>query len=146
MSVESLARIGLTKAEKNIPSLTAETLRVLSRIDVDSLPVDQQFELLFNDLSMLKASAVQGSLASTNFRCIAWMIFLECLPIEKSEWLQIISANRAAYAQIKTELLCDPHRTQDPSDHPLSQSQQVMSYLINQNFQLLIYWFKECLE
>ena len=106
-------------------SLTAETLRVLSTVDVESLTTDRQFELLFNDISMLKASAVQGSLATTNFRSLAWMIFLECLPMDKSEWLRVATDNRVAYDQMKAKLLCDPRRIQDPSDHPLSQSNQV---------------------
>ena len=115
--------------------LTAETLRILSKIDIENLSFSSQFDLLFNDLLMLKASAVQGFLKLTNFRFLAWMIFLECIPMEKEKWIESIKKNRDFYEQIKEDICCDPHKAQNSSknndnesfvedhrsDHPLSQ-------------------------
>lgn len=106
--------------------LTSDTFKVLSKVNIDELSFKSKFELLFNDISMLKASAVQGILAKTNFRFLAWMIFLDCLPMEKSKWIECLSQQRASYEKIKLEICCDPHRIADTSefnfDHPLSQN------------------------
>lgn len=88
--------------------------------------------MLFNDLSMLKATAVQGLLGDTNFRFLAWMIFLECIPMEKVSWLESINENRLRFEKIKNDLSCDPHASiEDTSgilDHPLSQEKRVNNF------------------
>lgn len=93
---------------------------------------DSKFDLLFNDLSMLKATAVQGLLGDTNFRFLAWMIFLECIPMEKISWLDSINGNRSHFEKIKKELSCDPRSlNEDIKDHPLSQEKSVNLKLLN---------------
>ena len=129
--------------------LTAETFSVLSRANIDKLSFNDKFELLFNDLSMLRASAIRGQLSNTNMRCLAWMIFLGCLPMRRSEWLKELTHKRHVYERIKEEICCDPHaapkRNSDAglehaaavgqqeqpctADHPLSQTDQVTSAL-----------------
>ncbi len=106
--------------------LSADTIRVLSDIEINKL----SFDLLFNDISTLKASAVLGLLGKTNFRCLAWMIFLECIPTDKTKWIDSINHNRNVFEKIKKEICCDPHddgyilnKSKDDRefDHPLSQ-------------------------
>lgn len=113
--------------------LTAETIRILSEINVDNLSFESKLDLLFNDLGMLKASAVQGCLADTNLRCLAWMIFLECIPIDKSKWVESIKLNRFKYEKLKNDYYCDPRNQQNAcqSDHPLSQSGEVRKTELN---------------
>jgi TBC1 domain family protein 5 len=116
--------------------LTAETLRILSKINIENLSSNSKFDLLFNDVSMLKASAVQGLLKTTNFRFLAWMIFLECIPMSKDKWAESIKKNRDFFNTIREEICCDPHVVTATSsnanadtsflddlssDHPLSQ-------------------------
>lgn len=107
--------------------LTSDTVKVLSKVNIDELSFKSKFELLFNDISMLKASAVQGILAKTNFRFLAWMIFLDCLPMEKSKWTEGLNQHRKTYEKIKLEICCDPHNLMQNNelniDHPLSQHQ-----------------------
>ena len=95
---------------------------------------NSKVDLLFNDLSMLKATAVQGLLGNTNFRFLAWMIFLECIPMDKNLWLEAINENRSDYEKIKDNLSCNPHKSVDQTDssdnqgfidHPLSQDENV---------------------
>ena len=124
--------------------LTPETFSILSRANIESLSFNDKFELLFNDLSMLRASAIRGQLSNTNMRCLAWMIFLGCLPMKRSEWLKELSHKRHVYDRIKEEICCDPHaapkrkssdagqeviqeQEQSTADHPLSQTDQVSS-------------------
>jgi hypothetical protein len=132
INTSNLSNSSLTGKNKQ---LTAETLRILSKINLENLSFNSQFDLLFNDLSMLKASAVQGLLKLTNFRFLAWMIFLECLPMEKDKWVESISKNREFFATIREEICCDPHKSKSytknetndsflddlSNDHPLSQ-------------------------
>lgn len=99
---------GHTTATGSKKCLTAETLKILSSTNVDNLTLKSRFELLFNDLSMLQSCAVQGLLAKTSFRFLAWMIFLECIPFEKSEWLQCFKTNRTTFENIRSDVLCDP--------------------------------------
>lgn len=114
----------------NNHNLTAETLRIFSSIDLDNLDFNSKFNLLFNDLSMMKATAVQGLLGNTNFRFLAWMIFLECIPMEKIEWIESVKQNRLHYENIRKEFSCDPHKVKDNFDkngiydHPLSQNEK----------------------
>ena len=87
--------------------------------------IDTAFNHLFYDLSVLKIAAVQGQLESTNLRFLAWMIFLECLPPDKSKWQEIISNHRNVYEEIKEKACCDPHKIKaeqstECTDHPLS--------------------------
>ncbi|RNA28356.1 TBC1 domain family member 5-like isoform X2 [Brachionus plicatilis] len=107
--------------------LTSDTFKVLSKVNIDELSFKSKFELLFNDISMLKASAVQGILAKTNFRFLAWMIFLDCLPMDKSKWTESLNQHRQTYDKIKKEICCDPHKKNQTNelnfDHPLSQHQ-----------------------
>ncbi len=108
------------------PRLTAETLRIFSSINIENLSFSSKFDLLFNDLSMLKATAVQGLLGDTNLRFLAWMIFLECVPMEKHLWLDVIGQNRLDYEATRKELACDPHsngQSAQAGDHPLSQDE-----------------------
>jgi hypothetical protein len=101
--------------------LSSETIRVLSDIEINKL----SFDLLFNDISTLKASAVLGLLGKTSFRCLAWMIFLECIPTDKTKWIDSINHNRNVFEKIKREICCDPHdnnyKMDDNKDHPLCQ-------------------------
>ena len=106
--------------------LTSDTIRVLSDIEINKL----SFDLLFNDISTLKASAVLGLLGKTSFRCLAWMIFLECIPTDKTKWIDSINHNRNVFERIKKEICCDPHddsykvseyENDGEFDHPLSQ-------------------------
>ncbi len=122
----------LTQPQQHQPKtdrLTAETLRIFSSINIENLSFTSKFDLLFNDLSMLKATAVQGLLGDTNFRFLSWMIFLECVPMEKNSWLDVIGQNRLDYERIKKELACDPQLVKNSSewavnfDHPLSQDE-----------------------
>ena len=99
----------MSSTSKNKP-LSAETLRILSKLNIENLSFNSQFDLLFNDLSMLKASAVQGLLKLTNFRFLAWMVFLECIPMEKEKWKDSINKNRKFYEQIREDICCDPHK------------------------------------
>lgn len=94
---------------------------------MENLGFNSKVDLLFNDLGMLKASAVQGCLADTNLRFLAWMIFLECIPIDKSKWIETVKLNRDKYSKLKSELYCDP-RNQNSElliDHPLSHDEKV---------------------
>jgi hypothetical protein len=132
INTSNMSNISSTSKNKQ---LTAETLRILSKINIENLSLTSQFDFLFNDVTMLKASAVQGLLKFTNFRFLAWMIFLECIPMEKEKWIESIKANRDFFARIREEICCDPHNAKpykvnetndsfldDPSnDHPLSQ-------------------------
>lgn len=120
----NLLKNSLSNANMSNKPLTAETLKILSSISIENLSLNSQFDLLFNDLSMLKASAVQGLLGITNFRFLAWMIFLECLPIDKSKWIETINQNRKKYEDIRNELCCDPRKMclNNKDDHPLSQN------------------------
>jgi hypothetical protein len=114
--------------------LTAETLKILSEINIDNLNFNSKVDLLFNDLGMLKASAVQGCLDGTNLRFLAWMIFLECIPIDKQFWIEKIQDNRARYEKIKNNLYSDPRNNINNNsssssssllvDHPFSQDEQ----------------------
>ena len=99
-----------TSTSNSKTPLTAETLRILSKLKIENLSFNSQFDLLFNDLSMLKASAVQGLLKITNFRFLAWMIFLECIPMAKEKWVESIHKNREFYEQIRGDICCDPHK------------------------------------
>jgi hypothetical protein len=126
--------------------LSVETMRILSSLNVEKLSLPQRFELLYNDASMLKAAAVQGALHNTKLRFLAWMIFLECVPMERAKWRNAIEQNRRVYERVKHELCCDPHHStkidqnnqqnndddneeshssQTKADHPLSQSKTV---------------------
>ena len=109
-------------------SLTAETLKVFSSINIENLNFNSKLDLLFNDLGMLKASAVQGCLEGTSLRSLAWMIFLECIPLEKSNWIATVKSNRAVYDKLKKELSCDPRAqsNEERLDHPLSQNKEVV--------------------
>ena len=78
-------------------------------MDIEKLTYETQFDFLFSDASTLRASAVQGVLALTSFRHLAWMIFLECVPHEKSEWLASVTANRRTFQSLRTDFHCDPH-------------------------------------
>jgi hypothetical protein len=111
--------------------LTAETLKILSAINIDNLDFKRRFDLLFSDITMLKASAVQGMLANSYFRFMAWMIFLECVPFDKSKWLVCVNRNRKMYENIRDDVCCDPRDSnasllqqqhQQAFDHPLSQN------------------------
>ena len=87
------------------------------------MSLSSQFDLLFNDISMLRASAVSGNLGSTSFRFLAWMIFLECIPMDKNKWIASINKNRKIYERIKQEFHCNPREEsaeQKNVDHPLS--------------------------
>ena len=132
-------------------NLTAETLRVFSSINVETLGTsplliliklkfsaknfglgfDSRFDLLFNDISMLKATAVQGLLGNTNFRFLAWKIFLECIPMDRNLWIASVKQNRLDYEKVKEEFSCDPRKAKknsnssDNIDHPLSQDETV---------------------
>ena len=124
----------LVKSRVSKPAtLSAESLKIFSKINIDNLAFNSKFDLLFNDLSMLKATAVQGLLGNTNFRFLSWMIFLECIPMEKSSWTNSIQKNRTFYNQIKSDLACDPHCSSavldEKFDHPLSQHKTVIYYL-----------------
>jgi hypothetical protein len=120
--------------------LSAETIRILSSLSVNTLSLPQRFDLLYNDASMLKAAAVQGALHKTNLRFLAWMIFLECVPMERARWCDAIAQNRRVYERVKRQLCCDPQRVEcngldnndnksssgtTRADHPLSQSKTV---------------------
>ena len=150
--VDHKSRLNIKKQTSSLREpLTAETFSILSRANIDSLSFNDKFELLFNDLSMLRASAIRGQLSNTNMRCLAWMIFLGCLPMRRSEWLKELQHKRHVYDRIKEEICCDPHAApkkkvgddnQDqqevnekdnaqPSDHPLSQTDQVTECLNN---------------
>lgn len=100
--------------------ISAETLRVLSSANLNDLDFKSRFELLFNDLAMLKSSAVQDILSKSCLRIIAWMVFLECLPFDKSKWCERISSNRKEYEALKIEIFRDPRQSQFVDDHPLS--------------------------
>jgi hypothetical protein len=126
----SVNQLHISNANKNL-SLTAETLKIFSSVNIENLEFNSKFDLLFNDLSMLKATAVQGLLGNTNFRFLAWMIFLECIPMEKTFWISSIQNNRLSYEKIKIDLTCEPRKQKnlsaDPNeiDHPLSQQNTV---------------------
>ncbi len=81
------------------------------------------FEMLFGNLSSLKSAAIHGQLENTNMRFLAWMIFLECIPINRVEWIDAINRNRLDYERIKNEICLDPHLNLGNNcfDHPLSQ-------------------------
>lgn len=129
LSPENFALINKELNSSNMSNsnvkLTSDTFKVLSKVNIDELSFKSKFELLFNDISMLKASAVQGTLAKTNFRFLAWMIFLDCLPMEKSKWIESLNQQRASYEKIKLEICCDPHQNMQTNElnfeHPLSQ-------------------------
>ena len=82
-------------------------------------------------MSMLRATAVQGLLGDTNFRFLAWMIFLECVPMDKQWWCVAIEENRHDYDRIKCGLSCDPQKKANIGDdgnvldHPLAQDEGV---------------------
>ena len=121
------------KIRANTPAtLSAESLKIFSAMNIENLAFNSKFDLLFNDLSMLKATAVQGLLGNTNFRFLSWMIFLECIPMEKSSWANSIQTNRTFYSQIKHDLECDPHCSgavlDEKFDHPLSQHKTVIYF------------------
>lgn len=138
--------------KKSNTDLTAETLKVFSSINIETLGIcrrffcfeslleliqkrlmiedfNSRFDLLFNDMSMLKATAVQGLLGDTNnFRFLAWMIFLECIPMDRNTWMASVDQNRAEYETIKESFSCNPRQASKEShdfDHPLSQDETV---------------------
>lgn len=122
-------------SKQGTQTLTAETLRILSKININDLSLNSKFDLLFNDLGMLKASAVQGYLSETNFRFLAWMIFLECIPMEKNRWIAALNHNREVYRIIREDFTCDPHKSSNKSliqdgsiDHPLSKDENSIWY------------------
>ncbi len=85
---------------------------------------------------MLKASAVQGCLDGTNLRSLAWMIFLECIPLDKSNWCSSVQSNRIKYDNLKGKTFCDPRvqTNQDILDHPLAQNKEVCINKIKENY------------
>lgn len=107
-------------------ALSAETLKILCSVNMENLDFKSRFELLFNDITMLKSSAVQGLLAKSNFRFLAWMIFLECIPFDKTRWIETVNSNRKLFENIRDDVCCDPrsssHKISVESDHPLSQN------------------------
>jgi hypothetical protein len=71
------------------------------------------FKLLFGDLNILKEAAIHGQLENTNLRTLAWMIFLKCIPINKSEWKTSIDLNRSFYEKIKAKTCSDPSENEN---------------------------------
>jgi hypothetical protein len=61
------------------------------------------FDFLFNDLSVLKEAAVHGQLENTNLRTLSWMIFLGCLPANRSLWKECLLQNRMFYENMKAD-------------------------------------------
>lgn len=100
--------------------ISAETLQILSSANLNNLDYNSRFELMFNDLAMLKSSAVQGILGKNCLRAMAWMVFLECLPFEKSQWADAIATSRRDFQQLREQIFQDPRQSQMPDDHPLS--------------------------
>lgn len=85
--------------------------------------LDNLFNVLFSDLNGLKMAASLGQLENTNLRTMAWMVLMECLPIDTDKWPATIDQNRAVYTQLKKEICCDPHQSSSHvMDHPLSES------------------------
>lgn len=109
----------------NEEKLNAESLKILCSVNISSLDFKNSFELLFNDMAMLKSSAVQGLLSKSNLRVISWMIFLECIPFDKSKWTESLLSNRRMYENIRSDVCCDPRKQSDTTiDHPLSQQKE----------------------
>lgn len=100
--------------------ISAETLRVLSSANLNNLDFNTRFELIFNDLAMLKSSAVQGILGKNYLRALAWMVFLDCLPFDKSTWTESISTSRREFESVREQVFRDPRSSLVLEDHPFS--------------------------
>lgn len=100
--------------------ISAETLRVLSSANLNNLDFNTRFELIFNDLAMLKSSAVQGILGKNYLRAVAWMVFLDCLPFDKSTWTESISRSRGEFESLRELVFRDPRSSLVLEDHPFS--------------------------
>ena len=105
-------------------ALSAESLKILCSVNMKDLDFKSRFELLFNDISMLKYSAVHGLLKDSYLRVISWMIFLECIPFEKSEWIEKINLNRFLFEKYVTNIYIEPRSQFNYFDHPLSQEKE----------------------
>ncbi|BFZ06429.1 hypothetical protein BsWGS_09466 [Bradybaena similaris] len=79
-------------------------------------------------MSMLKDRAVSGNLRSCRFRSIAWKIFLEVLPPDKSEWIEKTQKSRDKYEELRDFLIVNPRKAVDSVDitlnNPLSQDEE----------------------
>ncbi|CAG5116642.1 unnamed protein product [Candidula unifasciata] len=90
-----------------------------------------EWENLFNKPNMLpslKERAVAGNLRSCRFRSIAWKIFLEVLPSDKSQWIDRTRQNRNNYEELREFLIVNPRKAVDSVDitlnNPLSQDEE----------------------
>ena len=142
LNVMDYFKSNLNKKYQSHTPLSAETFQILSAVIIETIPFDIQFELLFNDLSMLRAAAIKGLLGQTRLRCLGWMIFLGYLPMDKTLWQQELFHKRAIYEKIRREMCCDPHQApkygqRNFFDHPLSQDTEVFLHLIRNSYFLI---------
>lgn len=60
-------------------------------------------------LEMLQVEGLAGQLDGSKMRSVAWMLFLDVVPKEQSEWAAALAKSRANYDATLKELITDPH-------------------------------------
>jgi TBC1 domain family protein 5 len=64
-------------------------------------------------LDKLETEGLAGQLAGSQFRSVAWMVYLGVLPKVQNEWAAAIAASRATYDATLKEFIIDPKAESD---------------------------------
>lgn len=62
---------------------------------------------------------------TSRFRSVCWRLLLDIMPLDSSEWLNVVENYRSTYKQIKLIHYNDPHAQDSGPDNPLSQDDDV---------------------
>ncbi|XP_799336.2 TBC1 domain family member 5 isoform X2 [Strongylocentrotus purpuratus] len=93
---------------------------------------DEWFRLFERDdyLQVVKQEGKKGRLRSSRFRSICWKIYLDCLPEDRTAWLQSVRENRKKYDGFREQHIHSTKeglrdRAMDPTlNNPLSQMEE----------------------
>lgn len=80
----------------------------------------------------IRKHCIEGNLRDSRLRSVVWRILLKVLPLDRQEWVQILTNSRKSYEATKARLNINPRlfndEDEDPNhNNPLSLQDEVQS-------------------